>query len=92
MAGRKLSYRVELSPADRQELQHRIRMTTLPHREHQRARVILLLADQTTATETAQRCDLTVLTVRKWGRRFASEGMAGLKDRPRPGRPPRFSP
>jgi transposase len=67
-------------------------MTTLPIREYQRAQAVLLLAEKTTAQETARRCGLTLTSVRKWGRRFASQRLAGLKDRPRPGRPPRFSP
>ncbi|MFF0372588.1 helix-turn-helix domain-containing protein, partial [Micromonospora sp. NPDC005087] len=35
---------------------------------------------------------VTIDTVRRWRGRFADEGLAGLADRPRPGRPARFTP
>jgi transposase len=40
----------------------------------------------------ARRCRVGVDMVRKWRGRFAAEGMHGLGDRKRSGRPPRFTP
>ena len=40
----------------------------------------------------ARRCAVTVDTVRKWRGRFAAEGLDGLADRARSGRPPTFTP
>jgi transposase len=57
-----------------------------------RARMILLLAEGHTEAETARRCGQEERTVRRWGRRFSKQGLAGLRDRPRSGRPPLFSP
>jgi transposase len=40
----------------------------------------------------ADRLDVAVQLVSKWRKRFHQEGLDGLKDRPRTGRPPAFSP
>ncbi|MDQ1304943.1 MAG: hypothetical protein QG671_771 [Actinomycetota bacterium] len=42
--------------------------------------------------QIARRRGLTVDTVRPWRGRYADDGLAGLKDRQRSGRPARFSP
>jgi hypothetical protein len=57
-----------------------------------RARIALAAADGATNAAIAADLRLHVDTVRKWRRRFAAEGMTGLADRDRPGRPARFSP
>lgn len=43
-------------------------------------------------SEVAGCVGVTVRTVRKWRQRFLEEGIQGLYDRPRSGRPPHFSP
>ena len=45
-------------------------------------------ADRTTAART---CGMDRQTLRDWVHRYNAEGVAGLLDRPRPGRPPRLS-
>jgi transposase len=40
----------------------------------------------------ADRLDVGVQLVSKWRKRFFEEGLDGLKDRQRTGRPPAFSP
>jgi transposase len=42
--------------------------------------------------EIAVRLDCTDRMVAKWRRRFAEEGLPGLDEGPRPGRPRSFSP
>ena len=44
--------------------------------------------DRTTA---ARSCGMDRQTLRDWVHRYNAEGVAGLRDRPRPGRPPRLS-
>jgi hypothetical protein len=65
---------------------------TLPFRVVQRARLILYAADGMIDKEIAVRCDCHPQVVSKWRRRFCEQGIEGLKDRPRVGRPRRFPP
>ncbi|MDI6106078.1 IS630 family transposase [Actinoplanes sp. NEAU-A12] len=57
-----------------------------------RARIVCDAARGHANAAIARRHDVTVDTVRRWRGRFADEGLAGLADRPRPGRPTRFTP
>jgi transposase len=83
---------ITLSEAEERELRRRAARYTRPHREVIRAKVVLLAAAGHTDTEIARRLDCTDKTAAKWRRRFAEEGLAGLDERPRPGRPRSFSP
>jgi hypothetical protein len=89
---RKSRYRIELSDEDRVELERRAVALTLPFRVVQRARLILYAAEGIADKEIAVRCDCHPQVVSKWRRRFCEQGIEGLKDRPRAGRPRRFSP
>ncbi|MCA1672509.1 MAG: helix-turn-helix domain-containing protein [Actinobacteria bacterium] len=57
-----------------------------------RAKLVLLAADGHTNREIAGRVDMSADRVADWRRRFAAEGVAGLEDRARSGRPRRFPP
>jgi transposase len=46
--------------------------------------------DGTRRTEAARLAGMDAQTLRDWVRRYNTEGVAGLKDRPRSGRPPRL--
>ena len=81
-----------LSATDRAELARRANAARIPHRDVLRAKIILGCADGLTHTVIAADLGVCDDTVRKWRKRFAAEGLAGLKDRPRPGRAPRFTP
>ena len=52
-----------------------------------RARIVLLAADGVANTRIAELVDVTVTTVLAWRERYHSEGLAGLVDRRRSGRP-----
>ena len=75
----------------------RCRLTTLacsrsaPYQQVIRAKIVLQAADGHTNAEIARRLGVSVDTVRLWRGRYADRGMAGLTDRPRTGRPPRFT-
>ena len=58
----------------------------------QRARLILYAAEGLADKEIAVRCGCHPAVVSKWRRRFCEQGIDGLKDRPRAGRPRRFPP
>ncbi len=53
----------------------------------QRARIVLLAAEGAGTAEIVQRTGASKPTVLNWTRRYAAEGLAGLDDRQRPGRP-----
>ena len=58
----------------------------------QRARLILYAAEGLQDKEIVVRVDCHPEVVGKWRRRFCEDGIEGLRDRPRAGRPRRFPP
>lgn len=85
-------YVITLSAEERQILESRARQYTLPYRDVVRARLVLLAAEGRENKEIAQILDMPRPVVSKWRKRFFDEGLAGLEDRPRGGRPSGFSP
>jgi transposase len=75
----------------RRVLTRRARGHKTPHRDRVRARIVLLAAARYTNAAIAAELLTTEDTVRKWRGRFAEQGLAGLVDRPRSGRPRRFT-
>ena len=53
---------------------------------------IALVMEGSDRTTAAKSCGMERQTLRDWVHRYNAEGIAGLVDRPRPGRPPRLSP
>jgi transposase len=82
---------VELSGVDRVVLEGRAASYTVPFAVVVRARIVLLAAEGWTNVDIAGWVGVAVDTVSKWRKRFVCEGLAGLKDRPRSGRPRRFA-
>jgi transposase len=64
----------------------------LPYRDVVRAKIILMAAEGIDNDEIADRLDTRREIVSKWRKRFFEEGLVGLEERPRGGRPPVFSP
>ncbi|MFE2992463.1 helix-turn-helix domain-containing protein [Streptomyces sp. NPDC059262] len=62
------------------------------HRLRVRAQVVLHAARGCSNARVAQETGLRLDTVRRWRGRFAEQGLPGLKDRQRCGRPPVFTP
>jgi hypothetical protein len=90
MRGRKTAFTIELSPSERADLEHWLRMTTFPAGLARRARLILLLADGETLTAAACLAGLTVRNARKWALRYVGQRKAGLGDKSGRGRKPFF--
>lgn len=65
-----------MSDGQRQTLDALSRSQTLPYREVQRAKALLLAGDGVANTAIAERVAVTVKTVRAWRERFAAEGLA----------------
>src|SRR3982750_258146 len=92
MRGRKSSLTITLTPEDRAEIERWQRATTGPAGLARRGRILLLLEQGRTLKEAARTCGMGVRHVRKWAERYRAHGLAGLRDKPRPGRKPVFSP
>lgn len=76
-----------LADSDREELERILRASTTPAGLSRRARAVLLMVEGVPGVEIARRIGYTVVQVSRIRRRFAEDGLAGLQDRPRSGRP-----
>jgi transposase len=83
---------IELTEAERVELERCASSRTAPFARVQRATAILAAADGASNAAIARRLARHVDTVRAWRKRFAAERLAALADRPRPLGRPRLSP
>lgn len=83
---------IELREDERRVLEARVRKRTAEHRDVLRARIVLAAANGDQNATIAERLGIALNTVIKWRKRFFEEGMAGLEDRQRPGRPRAFPP
>lgn len=81
---------IELTDEDRAELERRARAHTSTVRDARRARAVLLCADGVPLRQIGERVGLDQHQVGVWRRRFLADGLAGLADRPRAGRPRRL--
>jgi transposase len=84
---RRSPFVVRLSAEERVVLVGRAASRTARHAAVVRARIVLLAADGMQNVDIARRVGVCVDVVSKWRKRFCQEGLAGLVDRPRSGRP-----
>ena len=82
---------IVLRDGQRRVLLARARQTSGQHRDVVRARIVLAAADGASNAAIGRALGICDDTVRKWRRRFCQHGLDGLHDRPRTGRPRRFS-
>jgi len=82
---------ITLAASDRAELERLQRSPSTPTGVSRRSRAVLLMTDQVAGTEIARLTGYTSVQVSRIRRRFAEEGLAGLADRPRSGRPARLT-
>jgi hypothetical protein len=85
---------VNLNDEQRQQLEKLVRAGSTPQSLVFRARLVLRAAesDHPTNLEIAAEFGCDRQTVAHWRRRFLEQGIGGLQDLPRPGRPRTFSP
>jgi len=83
-----LTVAVQLRAEDRAELIRWTRAPSLRAGLAQRARIVLLADEGFGTSEIVERVGVSKPTVIAWKKRYAVEGIAGLDDRPKPGRPP----
>ena len=74
-------------PGDRKELEGWVRARTTPQRRVERARIVLGSAGGLPGRALAREIGISLPTVQRWLDRYDDEGLPGLEDRPRPGRP-----
>ena len=89
---RSTPYRIVLSPDQERELGRRAGAYSGPWRDVVRAKAILLAAEGRSNAEIADCLGVSRQSVSEWRKRFFDEGVSGLEERPRPGRPGSFSP
>ncbi len=78
---------LQISSDIKKHLNELCRSTTLPHGQIMRAKIILQLSEGMTPTEVAIAQRTSPKTVHRWRNRFEEEGLDGLLERPRSGRP-----
>ena len=82
---------IVLCDGQRRLLRARAGRVSGEHRDVLRARIVLAAADGASNAAIGRALGVCDDTVRKWRRRFCQHGLDGLRDRPRTGRPRRFS-
>jgi hypothetical protein len=83
---------ITLTAAERRRLKALAYSHTAPYQQVIRVRIVRDAAHGYSNAKIARRQGVTIDTVRRWRDRYADEGLAGLADRRRSGRPPRFTP
>lgn len=85
-------YVLELSAAERGELEALARSRTVAAGLVERARIILALADGEPVRFVAARLEVSLPTLTRWRKRFEQHRVSGLHDEPRSGRGDRITP
>lgn len=80
---------LECSAETQLELERLARSRKSEVRLSQRARIVLGCLQGKRNDEVARDVGVQAATVGQWRRRFAESGLAGLRDRPKPGKPPK---
>jgi transposase len=70
--------RISIGAADRERLERLVRDRNTPQKVVWRARIVLLASDGLTAETIAAAVDKSLLTVRRWRRRYVASGVVGL--------------
>jgi transposase len=82
---------VTLTQEGRSDLEKLVRTPSTAAGLSRRARAVLLMADGVSGAEVARRCGYTTVQVSRIRRRVTEEGIPGIYERPRSGRPPAIS-
>ncbi len=83
---------IVLTEEQRGQLEALVRSRTVAQQTAVRCRIVLQAAQGASNQRIAHALNLNRHTVETWRARFVREGLAGLKDAPRAGRPPRLAP
>lgn len=87
----RIGQKILLNDSDRLELLVMSRSSKLEHRYVQRAKIILLSNEGKTYEEIQQQLQITSIVVAKWRIRYLKDGLKGLRDKPRSGKPSKYT-
>lgn len=87
MAAGRIAQKVMLTAEQHQQLRSFADSRSLPHAQVERAKIILKAAEGIQNIHIAEQLSTTRETVGKWRKRFVEQGIEGLYDEVRPGRP-----
>ena len=90
--GGRSPFAVTLTASQRRFLKRLVRRPTAQQRQVTRARIVLLAAAGLANAAIARKLQIAPNTAGKWRKRFCREGVDGLADRKRSGRPRAFPP
>lgn len=82
----------DLTADERAEIERLASSRTAPARQVERAQIVRLASEGRTAPQIAERLRVHPQTARDWLKRFNAEGLPGLDDLPRSGKPPTYTP
>ena len=85
-------FSIKLTKDDREVLEETARSYTSSYIDVIRAKIVLYAAEGLSNKEIGERLDTPRQIVSKWRKRFFDQGLAGLEELPRRGRPGRFPP
>src|ERR1700730_12379492 len=80
---------VQIDAATRHTLEKFVHSSSTPQSLAMRSRIVLAAGDGSNNQQIAAALRIPAITVGKWRRSFAIDGLEGLRDSPRSGRPPR---
>jgi transposase len=81
---------ISCSDQDRKELERLIKSRTDEIRMIERAKIVMSCLEGKRNDEVAAELNIRPGTVAIWRKRFAANGIKGLRDKQRPGKPPRY--
>src|SRR5512135_117598 len=81
----------ELTPEERQALEYLAASRTAQARFVERAQILLAIAEGRRPSHVAKDLGISRPTVYTWIHRFHAQGLHGLEDQPRAGRPPTYT-
>src|SRR5580658_4409104 len=80
---------LQIDAATRHTLEKFVHSSSTPQSLAMRSRIVLAAGDGSNNQQIAAALRIPAITVGKWRRSFAIDGLEGLRDSPRSGRPPR---
>ncbi len=89
--GGRSPFQIMLRASERRWLKTLVRKPTAQQRQVTRARIVLLAAAGWTNAGIARKLEIAPNTAAKWRKRYVQQGVEGLADRKRPGRPRGFA-
>jgi len=78
---------IVLSDQEHEQLSSMVRSRSLPHGLVIRARIVFLASEGVTNNEITEKVGLSSQSMCKWRQRYVQQGISGLHDELRPGRP-----